>query len=47
MTEKSFTIEQLRMFADGLSEVVLCKVSHDFETGYGDDWDYKLVPFTE
>lgn len=29
---------------DGVYEVVMCNVSKDFETGYADDWDYKLVP---
>lgn len=32
---------------DGIYEAVVCNVSRDWETGYVDDWDYKLVPFHE
>ena len=28
---------------DGVYEVVLCNVSHDFETGYVERYDYKLI----
>lgn len=28
---------------DGIYEVVVCNESRDFETGYVDDYDYKLV----
>lgn len=28
---------------DGIYEVVMCNESHDFETGYIDDYDYRLV----
>ena len=28
---------------DGVYEVTACNISHDFETGYADDWDYKLI----
>jgi hypothetical protein len=31
--------------ADGLYEVVICNESRDFETGYIDDYDLRLVPF--
>lgn len=31
---------------DGIYEVVSCNESRDFETGYIDDYDYKLVPFS-
>lgn len=30
---------------DGLYSVELCNQSHDWETGYLDDYDYVLVPF--
>lgn len=30
---------------DGVYEVVVCDVSRDYETGYVEDWDLKLVPF--
>ena len=28
---------------DGIYEVVMCNESHDWETGYVDDYDYRLV----
>jgi hypothetical protein len=28
---------------DGIYEVVACNESHDYETGYVDDYDYRLV----
>lgn len=28
---------------DGVYEVTACNISHDYETGYADDWDYKLI----
>jgi len=31
---------------DGLYEVVTCNPSTDWETGYIDDYDYELVPFS-
>ena len=31
---------------DGIYEAVVCNVSHDWETGYADDWNYKLVPIS-
>ena len=40
-------ITNLSECVDGIYEVVLCNISHDFETGYADDWDYELIPFTE
>ena len=30
---------------DGIYEVVTCNVSHDFETGHIDDYDYRLIAF--
>lgn len=30
--------------ADGIYEVVTCNEQHDWETGYVDDYDYRLVP---
>jgi hypothetical protein len=32
---------------DGIYEVVTCNESRDFETGYIDDYDYKLVAIKE
>ena len=32
---------------DGVYEVVTCNESRDWETGYIDDYDFKLVPFEE
>ncbi len=29
---------------DGVYEVIVVNVAHDFETGIADDWDYKLIP---
>lgn len=31
---------------DGIYEVVVCNESHDWETGYVDDYDYRLVCLT-
>ena len=31
---------------DGVYEVVVCNVSHDWESGHVDDWDFKLLPIT-
>lgn len=28
---------------DGIYEVMVCNESHDYETGYVDDYDYRLV----
>ena len=30
---------------DGIYEVIMCNLSHDWETGYLDDWDLKLIPY--
>ena len=30
---------------DGVYEVVVCNETKDWETGYVEDWDYKLVPY--
>lgn len=30
---------------DGIYELIVCNISTDWETGYVDDWDLKLVPF--
>lgn len=32
---------------DGLYEVVTCNESHDWESNTLDDYDYKLIPFTQ
>lgn len=33
--------------ADGIYEVICVNEYRDWETGYVEDWDYKLVPYTE
>jgi len=33
--------------SDGVYSVVACNFSRDFELGIIDDWDYKLIPFTQ
>lgn len=32
---------------DGIYEIITCNESHDWETGYIDDYDFKLIPFKE
>lgn len=32
---------------DGVYEVVVCNISHDWESGHVDDWEHKLVPVIE
>lgn len=32
---------------DGIYEVIWCNISHDWETGYVDNWDLKLIPWEE
>lgn len=32
---------------DGLYELLFINISHDWETGYADDWDVKLVEYHE
>lgn len=32
---------------DGIYEAIVCNESHDFESGYVDDYDYKLVRIKE
>jgi len=32
---------------DGIYEVITCNESRDYETGYIDDYDYKLIPYEE
>ena len=31
---------------DGVYEIITCNVSTDWETGYMDGYDYKLIPFS-
>lgn len=38
------SITNLDQCKDGIYEVVVCDVSRDWETGYVDGWNYKLVP---
>lgn len=37
-------IENLDECKDGIYVVVVCNESHDYESGYVDDYDYRLVP---
>ncbi len=37
-------ILNLNEVEDGIYRVVVCNESHDYETGYVDDYDYRLVP---
>ena len=38
-------IRNLRDCDDGVYEVVFCSVSTDWETGYVDMYEYKLIPY--
>lgn len=40
-------IVNLNKLPDGLYVSAICNESRDWETGTVDDYDYKLVPFTE
>ena len=40
-------IENLNEVMDGLYSVVMCNVRKDWESGYIEDYDYKLVPYQE
>lgn len=40
-------ITNLHAVDDGVYELDWCNISHDYETGYADDWEYVLVPYTE
>lgn len=40
------SITNLAECKDGIYEAVVCNVSHDWETGHVDGWDYKLVPIS-
>lgn len=40
-------IINLHEYEDGLYELILCNVSHDYETGYPDSWKYKLIPYIQ
>lgn len=40
-------IVNLHELKDGLYESVTCNESRDWETGYVDEYDYKLIPFKE
>jgi hypothetical protein len=37
----------LHNMEDGVYEVVTCNHARDWETGYIDDWDYRLIPYDE
>ena len=36
-------IRNLNDMPDGLYHLITVNLSHDFESGYLDDWDYKLI----
>jgi hypothetical protein len=38
-------IVNLNECEDGIYQVETCNPSHDWESGYLDDYDYKLIPF--
>ncbi len=38
-------ITNLNAVSDGIYQLVMCNVQTDWETGYADDWDFKLIPF--
>ena len=39
------TILNLYEVPDGVYELRMCDVGRDYETGYLDNWNYRLVPF--
>lgn len=39
-------ITNLDQCEDGIYEIIVCNVSYDWESGYVDDWNYKLVPIS-
>jgi hypothetical protein len=41
------TIINLDECEDGIYEVVACNISHDYESGHIDGWDFKLVKVVE
>ena len=43
--EAILAIENLDHSPDGIYEVVVCNLSRDWETGYVDNYDLKLIPY--
>ena len=43
-TEALFRIINWNEVADGIYTVEICNESRDWESGYVEDWDYRLVP---
>ena len=41
------SIENLDECKDGIYELIVSNVSRDWETGYDDDWDWKLIEYKE
>ncbi len=41
------SITNLDQCEDGIYEVITHNIKYDYETGYADDWDYKLIPFIQ
>lgn len=41
------SIVNLHECADGIYEIIVCNVSTDWETGYVDSYDLKLIPYKE
>jgi hypothetical protein len=41
------SIENLDECEDGIYELVTCDVSYDWETGYADGWNWKLIEYKE
>lgn len=40
-------IVNLQSVEDGLYSLVMCNLSHDWESGYIDDWNLKLIKYEE
>lgn len=46
-TEEDPLIENLLNVSDGVYQLVMCNIYKDCETGYIEDWDWKLIPYNE
>lgn len=44
--ETIFKITNLNECEDGLYEVCIINETRDWETGFTDDWEFKLIPYT-
>lgn len=41
------SITNLHECPDGIYQIVICNEQRDWETGHVEDYDYKLIPFTD